>query len=496
MNRINLFIAGAKELAPQRLKIKALVSDINHRYNESGKGAFLSVASYETYGNKQDDYNDFIKKADLIIFILDGKIGPHTEEEFVIATKNKIETGRPKSVVFLKAYAEVTTDIAYINGLLKNEDYYINYKNDEDLIRCVKEYIEDFVDKAPLSEENDKTSKKILSNPKTERYSRIKISHVIIIVLAAFLIAICCVMYTKSPSSVLLIAGGGSARNYIDKYNNLELETYPNSYHVHMPSGNAWLLLTEEVISPQATKGYIPICISASEAKDEDFLKITTKNNFLESGSVVAVRLGYDTLAVTIEDDDRITDFLGTKCIREGEVSLSALSKLIAECDSINIFTTSPGSGTKATYEKLLKEKNVNLDSINVYQFSEYSDLPTIYGDLPFMLLGSRCYTMKTLDVTKQGDEYHVLKIYDEKHGERTYSCKPIYVYFMANKIKPEDYVNRNLKYDNDGHERLLVPEETINFLKDLGCDIESKIPDGVIIRKTHKSIIMDLGEL
>lgn len=62
MNRINLFIAGAKELAPQRLKIKALVSDINHRYNESGKGAFLSVASYETYGNKQDDYNDFIKK--------------------------------------------------------------------------------------------------------------------------------------------------------------------------------------------------------------------------------------------------------------------------------------------------------------------------------------------------------------------------------------------------------------------------------------------------
>ena len=59
MNTINVFIAGSKELASQRIKLKSLISDINHRYKESGNNLSLSVASYETYGNKQEEYNDY-----------------------------------------------------------------------------------------------------------------------------------------------------------------------------------------------------------------------------------------------------------------------------------------------------------------------------------------------------------------------------------------------------------------------------------------------------
>ena len=38
MNTINVFIAGSKELASQRIKLKSLISDINHRYKESSRG--------------------------------------------------------------------------------------------------------------------------------------------------------------------------------------------------------------------------------------------------------------------------------------------------------------------------------------------------------------------------------------------------------------------------------------------------------------------------
>lgn len=492
MNTINVFIAGSKELASQRIKLKSLISDINHRNKESGINIALSVASYETYGNKQDEYNDYISnKADLVIFVLDGKIGSYTEDEFDIAKKSEKSTGRPKSVVFLKSYSDVTPDIAYINGLLKNEDYYITYANDEDLVRCVKEYLDDFVSKFA----KDKISKKKLPVIKSESFPHMKYICSIGLILAA-LFALIYFMLCNNNSSVLLIAGGGSARNYIETYKDIVLETYPNSYHVHMPSGNAWLLLTEEVISPQATQGYIPICISASKANDEDFLKITTKDNFLKSGSIVAVKLGYDTLAITVKNDDRITDYLGHKSIKEGEVSMHNVADLLKNNDSISIFATSPGSGTKTTYERLLKEKGVVLDNMNVNQFSEYSDLPTVNKNFPYILMGSRCYKMKALERGLKKSEAYELKVYDEEYGRKIYSCKPIYVYFMAYKPSSQKDMKMVQRYGDDINENLVIPDETIKFLKDLGCDLQGKINNNVIIRKTHNSIIIDLDEL
>ena len=85
MKTINIFIAGAKELAPQRTKLKALLSDLNHRLQRSS-GIRLSVASYETYGNDQNDYDAFItNEADLLMLILQDRIGQKTEDEYLLA---------------------------------------------------------------------------------------------------------------------------------------------------------------------------------------------------------------------------------------------------------------------------------------------------------------------------------------------------------------------------------------------------------------------------
>lgn len=125
MRSINIFIAGAKDLAPQRVQLKALISDLNHKFEEAKNGIRLNVSSYETFGNKQEEYNDFIvNKADLVMLVLKDRIGSHTEDEYLLALNNKNKTGRPDIVVFLQQQDDLTTDIAYINGLLKNEDYY------------------------------------------------------------------------------------------------------------------------------------------------------------------------------------------------------------------------------------------------------------------------------------------------------------------------------------------------------------------------------------
>ena len=98
----------------------------------------------------------------------------------------------------------------------------------------------------------------------------------------------------------------------------------------------------------------------------------------MKSGSVIALKLGYDTLAVCVKDDAFVREKIGHESIKEKEISLQRLSELILMQDSINIFATSPGSGTRTTYERLFAKKKIDLDELFVSQFSEYSDMPTI----------------------------------------------------------------------------------------------------------------------
>lgn len=476
MRTINIFIAGAKDLKPYRDAIKTLATDLNNRLKSRGFNYHIDTLSYENFGNIQDEYDDYIcNTADLVLFILDGKIGSYTKDEYLLAKEQRDKSGRPKSAVFLKSYDTITPDIAYINGLLTKDDYYIEYSDIDDLKRKVESYIEDrFI---------------YTNNQAKVDGSRLKrsIKWTIALLIAALIVAsttMAMLLHARAQEPVLLIAGGGSARNYIARYNNIELESYPMSYYVHMPSSNAWLLLTEEVISPQQSPKYVPICVSASSATDDDFLKITTKEHFLKSGSVIEFRLGYDTLAICTKRDPMVDKIITHESILDGEISSKELGRLIANDKEINTYATSPGSGTRAAYEKMLAANGIDINKHNVNQFSEYSDLPSINkNNKPYLLLGSKCYTMSDLRSIVAANNAYELKVYTASSGGKEYVCKPINLYFMA--------------YKRTNTSDLEIPQQTIDFLNNLGYDLSDKVSsDNIIKPHTHNSVILKYAEL
>lgn len=470
MKGINIFIAGAKDLKLQRERLKVLATDMNNIFYKQGDEIRLNVTSYENFRNNQCEYNEYIcNKADLIIFILDGKIGSYTKEEYLLSIENKRKTGYPQIVVFLKSYKEVTSEIAYINGLLTNEDYYINYDDENDLCHKVETYIRDYI-------QTYKRKKSGIIDLIRKYTLNFKLWMTLICIVPILLLAI--IFNSNNDNPVLLIAGGGSARNYIELYKGITLEQYPSSYYVHMPSSNAWLLLTEEVISPQKNPKYYPLCISASTATEDDFLSIVSKGHFLEEGSVIEYKLGQDTLSVCIKNDPNIIQALNVNSFTNREISSKELVKLISEHDALNVFSTSPGSGTRNSYERLFNKENIDLDAFCFNQFSEFSDLPSINkNNLPYILLGSRCYVMNDLKGVVATNGAYYLNVFEEVNGVKEYICKPINLYFMAYKR-------------NNGND-LYIPQQTIDFLNSMNCKLGNKIQNNLIKRYTTESIIL-----
>lgn len=153
MRNISIFIAGAKGLYHERTKLKALTNDLNAKYAGMGKPASLSMTSYENFGDRQDEYDDFISnRANMIVFVLDGKIGNTTESEYRLAGEMYHANGRPKILTFVRQFDHRTADIDYMENVL-NEckekyglDYYIEYSNIEDLEAKAKERIDRYVE--------------------------------------------------------------------------------------------------------------------------------------------------------------------------------------------------------------------------------------------------------------------------------------------------------------------------------------------------------------
>lgn len=472
MKSINVFIAGAKDLNTYRNAIKALGTDLNHSFRDEGKDIQINFSSYENFGNNQDCYNDFIcKKADLVIFVLDGKIGDYTKNEYILSAKNRKKTNRPKIVVFLKSYKEITPDIAFINGMLASEDYYLDFNSEEDLKHKVKDYINKYV-------LNLRSNRRRLVWLKRMFWGTL---FLVMMFLLSMFVARFCLKNSSEP--VLLIAGGGSARNYIEQYHNLELEKYQHSYYIHLPSSSAWMMLIDEVVTPQKKPYYYPICVSASAATDIDFLKNTTKETFLKAGSIIEVNLGYDTLAVCLKADKFILKQLDPENYINGKISLDELARIVVKHDSLNVFTTSPGSGTKNTYEKLLRSKDVALNDHSFNQFSEYSDLPSVNkNNMPYVILGSMCYTVTDLRSSVTDGSALILKVVDSVENMETFSCKPINLYFMA--------------YKHDSSSYLEVPQPIVALLQRLGCEFGKKIKDNKIKRWTDETVILKFEDL
>lgn len=149
MQVISIFIAGAKNLKEQRLGLKALTNDLNAKYAKKGWDVSLNMNSYENFGEKQDEYNDFIlNQANIVIFVLKDRIGQKTEEEFLLATNANKLNGHPEVITFLHAFEERTPEIDHIEQLVNSatDTYYVDYTNTEDLIAKAKDRINSFVE--------------------------------------------------------------------------------------------------------------------------------------------------------------------------------------------------------------------------------------------------------------------------------------------------------------------------------------------------------------
>lgn len=146
MKTLSVFVAGAKNLQPLRLRLKAMANDLNSEFKQRGLDASVNMVSYENFGDEQRTYNKFItEEADMVIYLLEDRIGKKTEEEYLLTIQNHKKNGRPEYCVFLHEFNERTDDIAHIEELMSSTSnkYYVNYSNTEDLLAKAKTRITD-----------------------------------------------------------------------------------------------------------------------------------------------------------------------------------------------------------------------------------------------------------------------------------------------------------------------------------------------------------------
>ncbi len=163
MKNIFLFIAGAKALRIEREKIKSLVNDMNAEYLRLNRDIVFSAASYENYGDRQEEYNSYIQSCDMIFFVIDDRIGAKTEQELELAinTYNKNDKKKPQIYILMRTFNERTPDIEHLENLLSSyaerglyDNYYIEFSNLEDMVLKVKDRMRFYAERSLHNTQN------------------------------------------------------------------------------------------------------------------------------------------------------------------------------------------------------------------------------------------------------------------------------------------------------------------------------------------------------
>ena len=150
MKTISVFIAGAKNLQPLRLRLKALANDLNNEFKQKGLNTSVNMVSYENFGDEQSVYNKFIKEeADMVLFLLDDRMGQKTEEEYKLAVTCHEKNKHPEYCLFLREHEENTEELTHIEEVMRSTSnkYYVTYSNPDELIGKVKSRILELADK-------------------------------------------------------------------------------------------------------------------------------------------------------------------------------------------------------------------------------------------------------------------------------------------------------------------------------------------------------------
>ena len=115
--KIKVFIAGSKDLYHERNAVRSQLQQISNRTN-----IVFASYTYEDFSRdfaldgRQTDYNGFIAhKADFAVFIIDGKIGGITFEEFKVAVESFKREMKPRIFTYCK---DVNVDDPEINQII------------------------------------------------------------------------------------------------------------------------------------------------------------------------------------------------------------------------------------------------------------------------------------------------------------------------------------------------------------------------------------------
>jgi len=109
MKTYSIFLASSFELRPEREKFEIFIGRQNKRLVK--KNVLLQLDIWEDMGaelnksRKQDDYNQVLHEAEILVLLFWTKMGEFTREEFDLAYTRFLETGKPLIYIYEKTEA-------------------------------------------------------------------------------------------------------------------------------------------------------------------------------------------------------------------------------------------------------------------------------------------------------------------------------------------------------------------------------------------------------
>ncbi|MDD6393394.1 MAG: hypothetical protein PUG21_03840 [Prevotella sp.] len=434
MTRISIFVAGAKNLKTQRLLLKALANDLNDEYARKGYDTQVVMKSYENFGDRQEDYNEYIEnEADLVLFVIEERIGYHTENEFKLAAKKQNKSGKPKVKVFLKSFEERTEDINHVENLMNSllGSFYIEYKNNEELVLKAKERIRTYV-RFKTRQERRNIAARIKNNRKPIMASLASVA------LASVVIFLVCLGYFRVhyPNQLIQFAGGGSVYNFLKENIGFDINDDPRFIYSNMPSGVSWALLREDMWTKNRdsydnlnnSNRLFTISLSASKMRDSILTKFYLDNKY--KGTLCELFLGKDSMVVWIPNRPEKFPFLN----KGKTITVSELKGLLAD-KSLTCFVTSYDSGTRNTYGDILGNRDFLPKKYkNIYNETDEEKDFKIFNN-NYFILGSKYYKPSWC---KNDPSITSLTVVDDKDRSKAY-CKNMFIYFNLYKIKVKE---------------------------------------------------------
>ena len=467
---ITIFVSGAKSLKEHRTRLKVLSNDINGELQRQGCGITINMFSYLNLGDNQDEYDSFIKnKSDIVLFLLEDKMGENTQEEFLLASHSNKEQGKPKILVFLREYKNKTEEIERIERLVSESPnyYFVKYSNLDDLEKKVKEQltfaINERLDKPDVSTKKSSFALKLWAWAATIAF----------LILLGFGLKQC---YSASNNVTLLFIGGGSAVNCLEEMHPDigNIYDYPNSFCLAVPTSTSWPIISSEIMRHSATESaqVYPISLSAMAAEESNFLNMSSKSQFVSKGAILSYYLGEDYLVAYVKNTVHHSLIDGKE-----SVNVEDLSQFLHEIAHQNfmIFTTEVGSGTLTSYQRVLAPYNITISkSVLGDQVDKFTDLTPkskiIRDETPYIMLGSRYYVAK--EVYKEGD------------------CRGIQVLDMDGKKITKSIILYFPGYITDDGTYFWIPDEMVEFLKKVDNRFESIISNNQLPRKNEMVIV------